>query len=287
MNPLDAGSRRRAILPWDDRRLWSLLDVLRIYADKFMSVMNSLTGMRSALDRYPPGTKGHVVLDQTPAMGGELRHLVEIFTELEMPASRRIAAELLEMYEKQQQRSLSDTSMLVSLLYSSAHAEFEGRLMLGVSPSVAQFYEPKIPLFGASFANRFNQYDLEEAAKCLALGRATACAFHLMRVVETGLRAVHTCLGISVALVGNDRNWGTILQRIRTDLKGRPKDWAERATFDEIYALLDSVKGRWRDPTMHVEEKYTEEEARRLFQTVHNFMERLADRMDESGLPLA
>ena len=55
--------------------------------------------------------------------------------------------------------------------------------------------------------------------------------------------------------------------------------------FDEIYALLDAVKGRWRDATMHVEEKYTEDEARRLYQTIENFMRRLAARMDQDGNP--
>ncbi|HVA67886.1 MAG TPA: hypothetical protein VNF45_01145 [Candidatus Binataceae bacterium] len=33
-------------------------------------------------------------------------------------------------------------------------------------------------------------YDMQEAANCLALGRATACVFHLMRVLEVGLSAL-------------------------------------------------------------------------------------------------
>jgi HEPN domain-containing protein len=166
-------------------------------------------------------------------------------------------------------------------------AHLRTSLVLFVPLADARLYEPKEPVFGPNFENKFRSasYDLEEAAKCLALGRDTACAFHLVRIVEVALRAVHACLGINVALVGNDRNRGTILGRIRDDLKNRGNKWPEKATFDEIYALLDSVKGRWRDATMHVEEKYTPQEAQRLFQTIHNFMERLSARMDENGEP--
>ena len=37
----------------------------------------------------------------------------------------------------------------------------------------------------------------------------------------------------------------------------------------------------------HVERKYTEEEARHVFDAVRGFMMRLAERMDENGLPIA
>jgi hypothetical protein len=41
------------------------------------------------------------------------------------------------------------------------------------------------------------------------------------------------------------------------------------------------------NPTMHVESKYTDEEAEHIFIAVRGFMKKLASRMDESGQPLA
>jgi hypothetical protein len=141
---------------------------------------------------------------------------------------------------------------------------------------------------GADFRTKFAtaQYDMDEAAKCLAVGRGTAAVFHLMRVMETGLRAVHECLGISVALVGNNRNWGSILNRVRDAIANKGK-WPEKDLFQEIYALLDSVKDAWRNPTLHVGEKKTTEEAEHIFAMVSGFMKKLASRMDESGEPKA
>jgi DNA topoisomerase IA len=49
--------------------------------------------------------------------------------------------------------------------------------------------------------------------------------------------------------------------------------------------MMDAVKDAWRNATMHVENKYTEEEARRIYDAVRGFMMKLASRMDEQGMP--
>src|SRR5262249_36883249 len=47
-------------------------------------------------------------------------------------------------------------------------------------------------LFGEQSCNAFPSSirDIEEAAKCLVVGRSTASVFHLMRVMEIGLRSL-------------------------------------------------------------------------------------------------
>jgi hypothetical protein len=40
--------------------------------------------------------------------------------------------------------------------------------------------------------------DISEAAQCLALNRPTACVFHLMRVMETGVQILGNRLGIQL-----------------------------------------------------------------------------------------
>jgi hypothetical protein len=52
------------------------------------------------------------------------------------------------------------------------------------------WFAPPVPLFGDKFERRFQTkgaFELDEAAKCLALARPTAAVFHLMRLMEVGI----------------------------------------------------------------------------------------------------
>lgn len=135
-------------------------------------------------------------------------------------------------------------------------------------------------------------FELDEAAKCRALGRPTAAVFHLMRLMEIGVRATARCLGIPDPLKPAERNWGRILGGIKAGIDAKWPTGSDRisgdgALFEALHASLDAVKNPWRNATMHVENKYTDSEAEMIFLAVKGFMTRLADRCDENGLPLA
>src|SRR5262245_12085022 len=73
------------------------------------------------------------------------------------------------------------------------------------------YYAPKKPLFGGDFADKFKTmgaFELDEAAKCFALGRPTACVFHLMRIMEIGIRALANSLQIPDPAKPAEKNWG-------------------------------------------------------------------------------
>jgi hypothetical protein len=157
------------------------------------------------------------------------------------------------------------------------------------------YLNPHEPLFGRDFAEKFNTqgaFELEEAATCLALGRFTASVFHLMRLMEIGIGAVARCLQIPDPVKPSERNWGKILDRVRYGIDKHWPTTADRMSgdgelFDGLYASLDAVKNPWRNSTMHVENKYTEDEAEHIFVAVKGFMKKISSRMDEDGLPLA
>jgi hypothetical protein len=157
----------------------------------------------------------------------------------------------------------------------------------------AAYFAPSKPLFGEEFVERFRaegEFELGEAAKCLAVARPTAAVFHLMRLLEVGIRAVARCLSIPDPLKPAERNWAVILKLIRESIDACWPTQADRMTgdgqtFDALYASLDAVKNPWRNSTMHVEKKYTEDEAEHVFVAVKGFMERLACRCDENGNP--
>lgn len=166
--------------------------------------------------------------------------------------------------------------------------ELQTTFFLSLNNEEKNLYEVSKPPFGTDVQSKFPSatFDIDEAVKCLALGRYTASVFHLMRVMETALHAVHACLGINTPITGNDKTWGSILQKIRENYKLRI-NFVEKDLFQELYALLDSVKDAWRNSTMHVEDKYTGEEAKHIFAVVKGFMQKLSSRMDEQGVPLA
>jgi hypothetical protein len=109
--------------------------------------------------------------------------------------------------------------------------------------------------------------------------------------MEVGIRAVARCLNIPDSIKDAERNWGRILERIKTETTRRTQSklWNgdDKEFFESAYASLDSVRVAWRNTTMHVENKYTDDEAEHIFVAVRGFMKKLASRCDEQGLPLA
>lgn len=166
--------------------------------------------------------------------------------------------------------------------------------LLALNSQERLWFDPPEPLFGAPFVVQFNThgaFELEEASKCLALGRPTAAVFHLMRLLEVGIGALSLCLSIPDPIKPAERNWGVILRRIMEDgIKMKWPNAADRMSgdgklFEELHASLDAVKNPFRNATMHVESKYTDAEAQHILALVKGFMMKLAGRCDEGGNP--
>jgi hypothetical protein len=158
----------------------------------------------------------------------------------------------------------------------------------------AGYFEPANPIFGADVAAKFGTdaaFEIDEAGKCLALGRPTASVFHLMRTMEIAIRAIARCLQIPDPSKPAERNWATILKMIKEGIEAKWTTSASRMTGDggffvEILAMLEAVRTPWRNATMHVEKKYSDDEAEHIFVAVKGFMRKLASRCDEKGEPM-
>ncbi len=138
-------------------------------------------------------------------------------------------------------------------------------------------------------------YDMDEAGKCFALGRHTACAFHLMRVAEAGFGIIREQYGLAerptwqaflnqIKGVDNGLDW--IANHIdllpkreiaTEEAESAPLDPVadiklQRKAFSEISERVLSLKNVWRNPTMHVVRQYAPEEAREVFDATKRFM---------------
>jgi hypothetical protein len=128
--------------------------------------------------------------------------------------------------------------------------------------------------------------DIEEAGKCLAYQRPTACVFHLMRALEVTVKAIWKTLKLPPPKLPD--NWGALIGPMDKELS-LPKNtrnplWVtNEAFFAEAVADLRAIKKAWRDTTMHVERTYSIEQAREIFAAIAALMKHLATRLDENG----
>jgi hypothetical protein len=165
--------------------------------------------------------------------------------------------------------------------------DLQGEMFLAVASSRASYYESTEPLFGKEVADAFpsTAYDVAEAGKCYALYRSTACVFHLMRVVEIGLRVFADRFGVK----SDRQNWQNIIEGIEkavrnigTDPATRPSNWKDQQEFFSGAAThFMFIKDAWRNYVTHGRDKSTEEEAEKILGNVRGFMQRLAIRLHE------
>lgn len=156
------------------------------------------------------------------------------------------------------------------------------------------FYAPEEPLFGAGVDEKFLSvaYDIDQAGKCYACDLSTASAFHAIRSMEAGIRAIARCLGIPDPTTGKDRNWSNVGSSIKAKIDQR---WpassgrmnGDAKTFDKLYGSIAGMQNPYRNETMHLSAKYDAPEALRIFELVKGLMQKIAGRMDENGDPKA
>lgn len=154
--------------------------------------------------------------------------------------------------------------------------EFFFRLDRGDVPLYGQ-----VAPFGVSVAEKFPGAadDIKAAGNCLALHQATACVFHLMRVMELGVQALARKLNVTAIDPGTE-TWGTIVDHINVALNSLPakveaqKQW--KAQIGSVIAHLNAVRIATRNEVMHPKQTYTREQGHEVFNATRIFMRDLA-----------
>ena len=161
--------------------------------------------------------------------------------------------------------------------------EFNGQFILAIPLRSSQFYKMDGTILGEDVLCRFQslERDAREAGNCFALGRYTACVFHLMRIMEEGLNVLAMALDVAV-----EQNWYKLLNAIEKEIRRRnerPTDeWKQiRSFYAEAATHFRMVKDAWRNHTMHIKAFYGEEEAKDILNSVRAFMRHLATKLHE------
>lgn len=268
-------------------KLWSLWDMLEHDAEAFCRFSSVLGQALVLLDLQPNGNDWGGLVATLGQMDREAERM-------EMTSLRKVLARIKEHITGRPGATTATVRPMIVELYNRLRDDLEGMLFLHVEPARSAFYSQPLPPFGPKVAQGFLSiaYEVAEAGKCLALDRSTASAFHSLRSMEAAVRAISRSLGIPDPTRGADRNWSKLLGAIKAEVEKRWPSSTGRMSgdakfFDEAYGALAGMQNPYRNSTMHLDDKYTPEEARHLFELVKGFMATIANRMDEDGLPLA
>ncbi|MHB8589890.1 MAG: hypothetical protein ACYDA0_13740 [Candidatus Dormibacteraceae bacterium] len=162
--------------------------------------------------------------------------------------------------------------------------ELHRTIVYALTPAEEARHEDKTP-FGQEVVDKFpsSLADIDEANRCLVFSRYTACVFHLMRVVEIGVKALGARLAIDTT---HKPGWETILKKAHGQMSlpndKKDPDWIKDEDFlSDAITMLTAVKTAWRNPTMHIEKTYTPEHAERIYDAVKGFMQQLATKLHE------
>lgn len=242
------------------------------------------------------GSLEAILQNPVELMAGSRDQAKEVVTSLRsllvtmgLTVSLRKADRLIEVLSSAADwKKTSRVQMLVNQLVVCVKDEADSVLAWQVPREKLIFFErePFNPEVHAGFPSAND--DIEEAGKCLGMGRNTAAVFHLMRVMETGLRALGKSLNDPNLDPKKNPSWETILRKCDQELqkphKDRASEWtADDAFFSTATANLRSVKDAWRNPTMHVERRYNDEEAQEVWNAARAFMRHLATKLSEQS----
>ena len=265
------------------RRIWSLWDMPKADARLFIYLTKIMSDLRQSCIRIAP-EEAELDKRERELVDGFLADAPKVRDELTgmgLPASAAAWGRLETIIGEGESR----LRLIGRIDHFSEvfHDELDGVLLYQVPAKHAALMKSDAPAFGEAVFDAFPSAiaDIEGAGKCLALGRGTASVFHLMRVMEAGLRVIGRALGIPYA-----PSWESYLKQIEAKITAKhatktPRWKRDEPFYRDLAGDLHIVKIVWRNPTMHIVRHYTPEEADEIYRSVQTVMKRLATHLKE------
>jgi hypothetical protein len=185
--------------------------------------------------------------------------------------------------EKQKQAFLKSEPVVRSRLEhlsSVVESELQSRLFFHMQADRVENWERKWLTDTVIYENFPKAHEeFQSAGRCYSYGETTACVFHLMRVIDSGLRLVYLSLGATY----DARNWDGIAKKIETEMEQKYQsksiDWKQREPFyAAVLTDIRSIGRAHRNPALHdIERKYSDSDAKYLIEVTKAFMTHLAD----------
>lgn len=259
--------------PWrTDSGLWrlgvvSLFDMLQYSAEDFYALSQELTslGFLPAALRTPQGRER--LQRCVTSLHEHARHLGLSLTINQIECVVEAA--------NQGGNNLTAVSTAILELQKRVREELSARVFCCIEQEKLKYFDPfwleDDPLF-VSHDEVLREF--HAAGRCYAYGENTACVFHLMRIVDYGMRMVGVSLGISY----DARNWSGIASAIEAKMRQKYQEkteaWKKSEPFyAEILTDIQAIGRGHRNPVLHeLEKKYDEREALYMLTVVETLM---------------
>lgn len=181
------------------------------------------------------------------ASRSNLDRLAEHLTTLDVPVTKMTLEDTYKALKASQVRYVEYGQMAFNLS-NTIKRELKTKKIYVLEQAKCGFFDPREPLFGAVVSSQFPGivYEIEQSGKCYACDLSTASAFHSIRCLEAGIRAISRCLGIPDPTKGSDRSWFKVLGSIKNaiDVKWPPSTRisGDGQLFDEIHGAIAAIQ---------------------------------------------
>jgi hypothetical protein len=253
-----------------------------IKAKPFVNALRALAILEQLLENKQPEDLEENLGPATTQMAAlSLREFAGACTALGANVCKMAADELIAKIDSQRLR-YAVLYEEVRHLHKYFERELEAAKLLALNPEGARFYDGAVAMFGDDTIKAFPSIaaEVDEAGKCLALERPAAAIFHLMRVVEIGLR----CLAKPIGMAGANPDWGQVIRAVDDYIK-LPKPQRALPIDDSflagVSAQMHAVKLAWRNQAMHVDATFGLANARDIFSATKSLMQHLATQLSE------
>ena len=206
-----------------------------------------------------------------------IKQAVALSKDLDLDAAHTLASRLSRLSKAEY--TAVDMCSGLRELQSRIEDQLSSKHFLFIQPARIDYYQSPM-LFGQNVNDKFPAAigDIEDAGKCLAVGLGTSAVMHLMRVMESGLKTLGKSLKIPYA-----PSWESYLKQIQSKIDAKHKtkgvQWKlDEKFFRDVSGDLLTIKQAWRNPTMHIDRRYSPDEAEEIFKAVRALMQRLASR---------
>ncbi len=266
--------------------------MLRVYAKPFLEVLARLSYMQGLFQGFKHPPENPLLEENKPDFRVCIQRIRDCCDELKLDFTAMLIDRIKQDFDSPTYRIRSVITD-ISALEESVVNEMSTVVFLTIPFSKTDYLENKQP-FGEHVFNHFSSanFDIEEAGKCFASARYTACVMHLQRVLEVALKSYATLLGAMQLITTPQPSWQVVLQttakeiRDRNDRQNTSKNWIsneEKEFCESVQPFLEAVKTAWRNPSMHVDKMYLEEIAEDIYIATRRFMKQLAEHLNEKG----
>ena len=201
----------------------------------------------------------------------------------ELPLSRVIQSQFERLKRSVDHADGAELVILVREFCNNLMVELSSAWFLMISAEEREFYEQREPAFGAAVASAFAKAsdDVSAASRCFALEEWTACVFHLMRVLEHGLRALAATVGLPTEAMRHE-NWKNIIDQIERKIREMeslpksPEKVSKIQFLSEAAIQFRYFKDSWRNHVSHAHASYDRHSGYPVWLHVKAFMQHMA-----------